>query len=254
MDASSSDDIDPDKKMRKPTGRANKNRKHERETELPKHPTIKEEESHKENSDSTTSSDKSYIFTEDEADITETTGTAKCKQKANTPKKRPGFKIASLNMRGCQKEGKDKMKMVVDWMRMNNITILALQETHQKTEAIEELNDRYKYLKFYGSGLSTASSGIMFIISENAGTPDETSFKNIECGRSGILSLKYGEQTLIMVNVYMPNDKTQQKEAIINLRRTLKNETKIKKDSELVILGDWNFVEDQVDRSPQHGR
>jgi len=64
-----------------------------------------------------------------------------------------------------------------------------------------------------------------------------------------MLSLKYGEQTLNMVNVYMPNDKTQQKEAIINLEKALKKETKIK-EQELIILGDWNFVEDQIDRSP----
>jgi len=213
--------------------------------------TIGAEESPEEQPDEYESSDESSTFSENEEDDPELMTTAAHRKSANTPKKRPGLKIASLNMRGRQKEGKDKMKMVVDWMRINHITILALQETHQKTEALEELNKTYRHIKFYGSGLSTASRGIAFIVSKDVGTPDETTFKSYECGRTGMLSLKYGEQTLNMVNVYMPNNKTQQKEVIINLEKALKKETKIK-EQELIILGDWNFVEDQIDRSPQH--
>jgi len=85
----------------------------------------------------------------------------------NTPKKRPGLKIASLNMRGRQKDGKDKMKMVIDWMRTNRIAILALQETHTLNEDLEALNKRFKYVTFYGSRLSTASSGILFLVSDD---------------------------------------------------------------------------------------
>ena len=51
------------------------------------------------------------------------------RQNPNIPKKRPGIKIASLNMRGRQRDGKDKMRMAIDWMRVNQIMILALQET-----------------------------------------------------------------------------------------------------------------------------
>ena len=146
----------------------------------------------------------------------------------NKRKKRPGFKVATLNMRGRQKDGKDKLRMVIDWMHMNHITIPALQETHLKTEAIEELNGKYRYIKFYGSGVSTSSGGIMFIVSEGAGKPDDTNFKSFECGRTRMLSLKYGDQTLNLVNVYMPNDRTHQKEVLTNLRRTLKNEARLK--------------------------
>ena len=169
----------------------------------------------------------------------------------NKPKKRPGLKIASLNMRGRQKDGKDKLKMAIDWMRINRISILALQETHLKTDKIDELNEKYRYLKFYGCGSSTSSGGIMFILSENTGKPDDMNYKSFECGRTGMLNLKFGDQSLNAVNVYMPNDRTHQKETLTSLRRALKNEPDIK-NSELVVLGDWNFVEDQVDRSPQH--
>jgi len=169
----------------------------------------------------------------------------------NTLKKRPGLKIASLNMRGRQKDGKDKMKMVIDWMRMNRIAILALQETHTLNEDLEALNKRFKYVTFYGSGLSTASSGILFLVSDDIGTPTNTEFKNIISGRIGSLKLNYREQTLNIVNIYMPNDKNHQKETLTKLRRLLRADKDLK-ESELVILGDWNFVEDQMDQSLQH--
>ena len=169
----------------------------------------------------------------------------------NVPKKRPGLKIASLNMRGRQRDSKDKMKMVIDWMHINQISILALQETHTLNEHLEDLNKRFKYIKFYGSGLSTASSGILFLVSDDIGAPTNMEFKNIISGRIGSLKINYGEQTLNIINVYMPNDKNHQKETLTKLRRLLRADKDLK-ESELVILGDWNFVEDQINRSLQH--
>lgn len=134
---------------------------------------------------------------------------------------------------------------------MNKIAILAIQETHLMEESIKELNDKYRHLKFFGSGLSTSSTGILFIISDIAGTPQEINFTEIEKGRSGVLYLRYGSQILNIVNVYMPNHKTQQKEALINLRQKLEGIRNIT-DTELLIVGDWNFVEDRTDQSPQH--
>jgi len=61
--------------------------------------------------------------------------------------------------------------------------------------SVVDLNKRYRHLKFLGSGLSTSSGGIMFIINESAGTPQNIQFKVIEKGRSGILSLQYGAVT-----------------------------------------------------------
>ena len=121
------------------------------------------------------------------------------KHNPNIPKKRPGIKIASSNMRGRQKDGKDKMKMAIDWMRMNRITILALQETHILTEGIESLTKKFKYIRFYGSGLSTSSCGILFLVSEGIGAPQNVSFKDIVSGRIGALKLEYGDQTLNVI-------------------------------------------------------
>ena len=66
-----------------------------------------------------------------------------------------------------------------------------------------------------------------------------------------MLKLEFDNHVFNIVNVYMPNNKIHQRETITNLRRTLINDRNID-HSELIVLGDWNFVEDQVDWSPQH--
>jgi len=171
--------------------------------------------------------------------------------KANRPKSRLGITIASLNMRGRQKDRKNKMTMVVDWLRTNRIAILAVQETHLMESSLVDLNKRYRHLKFLGSGLSTSSGGIMFIINELVGTLQYIQFEVIEKGRSGILSLQYGAQEMKIVNVYMPNHKSPQREALVKLRRMLRARGDIN-NTEFFIMGDWNFIEDKADRSPQH--
>jgi len=126
----------------------------------------------------------------------------RCRSQLNETNKKPGIIIASLNMRGRQKDNNSKTRMAADWLCTNQIAILALQETHLTESALEELNLRYRHLKFLGNGLSTSSGGIVFIVNEAAGTPQDIRFEQFEKGRSGMLSLRYGLQELNIVNVY----------------------------------------------------
>ena len=87
--------------------------------------------------------------------------------------------------------------------------------------SVVDLNKRYRHLKFLGSGLSTSSGGIMFIINESAGTPQNIQFKVIEKGRLGILSLQYRAQEMKIINIYRPNHKAPQREVLVKLRRML---------------------------------
>ena len=61
----------------------------------------------------------------------------------------------------------------------------------------------------------------MLVINESAGTLQNIQFEVIEKGRLGILSLQYRAQEMKIVNVYMPNHKAPQREALAKLRRTL---------------------------------
>jgi len=173
------------------------------------------------NNDNEDDSDESVISSEEDETPSPVTN-SQCRNELNESNKRPGIIIASLNMRGRQKDNNSKMRVATDWIRTNRITILALQETHLTDSALEELNLRYRHLKFLGSGLSTASGGIAFIVNKATGTPEDIRFEQFEKGRLGMLSLRYGSQELNIVNVYMPNHKAPQKEALVKLRRTMK--------------------------------
>ena len=152
-------------------------------------------------------------------------------------------------MRGCLKNNKDRLRMVIDWLHINNIAILALQETHLMEDAITDLNNKYKHLRFLGSRLSTASGGILFIVSNKAGDPLNIQFEVFNKGRTGMLSLEYGHQELNIVNVYLPNNQIQQRELLESLRNDLGRHQNLT-STELFNMGDWNFVEDKADRSP----
>lgn len=207
------------------------------------------------NSDGHQEDDTSEVDTDtsmlDEEEDREPMKTSSNKESRNTPKTRPGIQVASLNMRGHQKDSKDKLKMVIDWLWVNWIAILALQETHMTDEALEDLSKRYRNIKFFGSGLPSLSRGSMFIISNRAGSPQSIRYTTFKKGRVGMISLDYRGQELNIVNVYMPNQKPQQREALENLQRDLEEKQDLM-DTELMIVGDWNFVGDKVDRSPQH--
>jgi exonuclease III len=212
---------------------------------------IRAEDSSEDLSEDTENDNDSPLFSSDEDDSPVLRTGNINRPKRNEPRVRPGITTASLNMRGRQKDSKDKMRMVIDWLRINQIEILALQETHLMDEGIKDLNHRYRHLRFFGSGLSTLSGGILFIVNDNTGSPQKTHFEEIVKGRIGMLSLKYGSQILNIVNVYMPNQKLEQRETLKGLRRKLKMRLNTAGE-DLLIMGDWNFVEDKVDRSPQH--
>jgi len=229
---------------------------HEHETDPFRALLIREDDESEENSDSDDDeqSNESHTSSSEEDEFPDPPDPVPRKFRRNPPnepKNILGITIASLNMRGRQKNNKDKMKMAIDWLRINKITILALQETHLMEEAINNLNEKYRALKFYGSGLSTSSGGIMFIVNEQTDIPQHIQFEEIEKGRTGMLSFGYGDSGLNIVNVYMPNHKTPQKETLKHLRDELRTKRHILEE-ELIILGDWNFVEDRIDRSPQH--
>jgi hypothetical protein len=194
------------------------------------------------------SSDEPPLCLSDEDDAPEIRTGDPIKLKNNEPRVRPGITIPSLNMRGRQKDNRDKMKMVIGWLHMNRIAILALQETHLMKEAADSLDRRYRNLKFFGSGLPTSSGGILFIVSDNTGSPQNIHFEELIRGRVGLLSLEYGAQVLNIVDVYMLNHKSEQCEALKDLRGKLKRRSNAL-GTELLVMGDWN----KVDRSPQHG-
>jgi len=63
------------------------------------------------------------------------------------------------------------------------------------------------------------------------------------------MQLEYNGYTLTIINVYMPNTQPEKAELIENLRTHLENE---QERDNILIVGDFNLVTDEKDRSPPH--
>jgi exonuclease III/ribonuclease HI len=168
----------------------------------------------------------------------------------------PGIRIASLNMRGRNSTGalengkqKDKFKLIVDWMKRNKITILALIDTHWDEEYASKRKEESRNLEIYCSHETTNRGGVAFLIDTSQEKPKETTYKTLISGRSALLETKYEHQTLTIASVYVPNKKEEKIETIRYLRQELK---KIENRENLVLVGDFNLVESEIDRLPMH--
>lgn len=174
--------------------------------------------------------------------------------------RRAGLRIGSMNIRGFtnvdHKELGTKWSAAGAYMRERKISILALQETHlseDRRKRVEKLLDRR--FKIASSPLPAASAsraGIAFLISKKEIITDNIKTWQIVPGRAIMIQFKWrGEKSLTILAVYAPNvTKTDGKEnaAFYNLVRTRIRERNLPKPD--VMLGDHNFVEDAIDRSP----
>ena len=165
-----------------------------------------------------------------------------------------GIKIASLNMRGrnCTtgpQKGKDKFNQVRKWMREHKITILTLIDTHWDETFVTDLKTRSKALQFFCSHESTNRGGIAFIVDVSVWKPVEIKFTNLIQGRSALLRARYTNDELNIATVYVPNKKEEKIETLTTLRNKLRDTPNLEN---LILTGDFNMVESEIDRRPSH--
>ncbi|EIW62622.1 DNase I-like protein, partial [Trametes versicolor FP-101664 SS1] len=173
-------------------------------------------------------------------------------RRQNKNRTRARIRIGSLNMRGF-----GSTASAVDesrWMRINQlirdekIGVLALQETHLNEERVAELNElfgRHMHVMFSAMpGQETGACGVAFALNKRYVEPEKCTFKVVVEGRAIILTMPWAtERTLRVLNVYGPNIPTLNAEFWKDLRQA---------DTGVVdmLLGDFNVVEDGVDRIP----
>ncbi|CAG8619222.1 14509_t:CDS:2, partial [Acaulospora colombiana] len=203
--------------------------------------------------DNTDESETDSLF-EDEQDMQ----TRQAPQKSLKPRNSmikgpiPGIKIGSLNVRGrrttsVEQRTKDKFQMISKWIKTNEMTITALVDTHWDEEYVKSLKVKHKQI--FCSHETTHRGGIAFIIDTKKWKPKESKFTTLIEGRSGMLDIEYDQQRLKIVAIYVPPDRKEKIEILRALRKKLRNE--IEKEN-LIIMGDFNLVEEDMDREPCH--
>ena len=159
--------------------------------------------------------------------------------------------IASLNIKGRRSGKIDKWMNVPQMMRERNIGILAVQETH----LTDELADQFETL--FGNWLSLIFSpdpntrnvrGIAIILNKKAVRTEDSKTTVIIPGRAISVTIPwYNNQYINVLAIYAPNVLSETREFWKKIHSMVRSNPNLKPD---VTLGDFNLVEDTIDRLP----
>lgn len=170
-------------------------------------------------------------------------------------KTRARITIASLNMRGRSSNragAKDKWQHINQIMRDDRIGLLALQETHLDDEMVEQLSQQFgKRLLIYWSGdqeAGTQARGVAFVLNKHITNIKGVTHTEIVPGQASLLCLPWhGDKEISVLNVYAPNRTSKNKSLWKTIQSKLAQQNRHAPD---VMLGDFNMVEDAIDRLP----
>ncbi|KAJ7723008.1 Endonuclease/exonuclease/phosphatase [Mycena maculata] len=154
-------------------------------------------------------------------------------------------------MRGRFHQGQDKWMHINQMMRDRKIGILSLQETHLSPDDVADIHKIFeKRLQVYASidPASPQSKGVAIVINKELSNIVGIQSKELIPGRALHLTIPWhGNSKIMVIAVYAPNDATENAN-FLNLLET-KTRNLPKPD---FTLGDFNMVEDAIDRLPHH--
>ncbi|KAJ7136378.1 Endonuclease/exonuclease/phosphatase, partial [Mycena crocata] len=154
-------------------------------------------------------------------------------------------------MRGRYHQGKDKWEHINQIVRDRKIGILALQETHLSPDDVDNVHKLFgKRLQVFASidPASPQAKGVAIVINKEISNIIGIKTKEVIPGRALHLTIPWhGESELTILAVYAPND-AGENARFLDLLET-KTQGLHKPD---ILLGDFNMVEDGIDRMPHH--
>lgn len=154
-----------------------------------------------------------------------------------------GLTVATLNIRGGLKK---KFKDIRYQMRNERIAILAVQETHLTPEGATDLMAMYRDMHIETHSDSTNAMGVAFIFNKDLVDTSDVESEDINKNRILAAKLTIEGKKLLLLNVYLPNAAKESAAGLKGLLRHIR-QTDMKPD---LILGDFNLVEDPIDRLP----
>lgn len=166
------------------------------------------------------------------------------------------IRIASLNMCGKgtlsrNTSGEDKWNSLNQIAREKKIGIIALQETHLTDPDIETIHRLYgRRLQVFHSPSERASTaqGVAIVLNREIVDTKNVQVRTLVQGRAIQIDMNWhNEKRISILNIYAPNDNTENTNFWNTLKEKL-NDRNHKKPQ--VILGDFNNVEDALDRLP----
>ncbi|KAJ7077990.1 Endonuclease/exonuclease/phosphatase, partial [Mycena belliarum] len=161
------------------------------------------------------------------------------------------IKVATLNMRGRYHLGQDKWLRINQIMRDKKIGILATQETHLSQDEAENINKIFeKRLQVFASidPDHPNAKGVAIVINKEISNIQGIKTEELVPGRALHMTIPWhGESKLTIVAAYAPNDPVENATFLDILELKMRSRPKPE-----IVLGDFNMVEDAIDRLPHH--
>jgi exonuclease III len=181
----------------------------------------------------------------------------KAKQTRNT--RHGGVQIATLNIKGYGNDNPlhhdNKWHHINQLMRDKRIGILAVQEAHMTEERRAKVQEVYsRRLKIFASAdpeKPTAQAGVAVVFNNDVITDTGAKAEELIPGRVMLATFKLrGGTEVRALALYAYNDAMQNANLWRDLREVYEKDNNLKKPD--IILGDFNMVEDAIDRLPAH--
>lgn len=156
--------------------------------------------------------------------------------------------FGTFNIRGRQTNNKkSKFKEVTTIMLLNNIDLLVVQESRLTQELTNEIRKELPGYHFITNGTRSTKEGITLIIKKQIGQRIRIAHTILIPGRASHFKVELKEQTINLVGVHFPNELEKKLEFTEKISKALDN---LNTTQDLIILGDFNFVERNEDRLP----
>ena len=138
-------------------------------------------------------------------------------------------------------------------LNRNKIAILAIQESHLTEELASNINSNFETkLALIHSQLpeTNNAAGVAFVFNKAMIDTDKITHENMIPGRAILTTVPWhGEKSFNILNVYAPNDTKSNEKFWESINDITTSNPQQKPD---IILGDFNLVEDSIDRLPCH--
>src|SRR5882724_7051406 len=157
--------------------------------------------------------------------------------------KKKGITLASWNIRRKNDSAHNSTwPITATIMRFKRIAILARQEARTTEEDMVQIEAVVPKIKLITNGQYSSKMGVAFAINKDLVDENYLQHEIMILNRASKLKVKWGDnQELTLINIYAPNDE----EKKYFFKKLTSN-----KHKDLCVMGDFNCVESDIDRSP----
>lgn len=161
------------------------------------------------------------------------------------------LKIASLNIKGRRSGNIKKWMHIPQIMRERKLGVLAIQETHltdELTQQFEEMFGNNLSLRFLPDPETQNAKGIAVVLNKRLIKTGNIQETEIVPGRAITLNIPwYNDQDIKILAVYAPNAPREIRDFWKSIQNKINTNPSLKPN---VVLGDFNLVEDAINRIP----